>query len=93
VRPIPAYKAGLYGLTENRQLSNSNPKPAFIPVHRTGFSACFNKIIHELDINLEGKFRKRNIRSETTMIQYTNKLMSVAEKLLKAADEKLNRPT
>ena len=43
VRPIPAYKAGLYGLTENRQLSNSNPKPAFIPVHRTGFSACFNK--------------------------------------------------
>ena len=43
VRPIPAYKAGHYGLTENRQLSNSNPKPAFIPVHRTGFSACFNK--------------------------------------------------
>ena len=24
LRPIPAYKAGLYGLTENRQLSNSN---------------------------------------------------------------------
>ena len=45
MRPIPAYKAGLYGLTENRQLSNSNPKPALIPVHRTGFSACFNKAI------------------------------------------------
>ena len=43
VRPIPAYKAGLHGLTEKRQLSNSNPKSAFIPVHRTGFSACFNK--------------------------------------------------
>jgi len=43
VRPIPAYKAGLYGLTENRQLSNSNPKPPFIPVHRTGHSACFSK--------------------------------------------------
>jgi len=43
VRPIPAYKAGLYGLTENQQLSNSSPKPAFIPVHRTGFSAYFNK--------------------------------------------------
>jgi hypothetical protein len=43
VRPIPAYKAGLYGLTETRQLSNSNTKPAFIPVHRTGFSASFNK--------------------------------------------------
>ena len=43
VRPIPAYKAGLYGLTENRQLSNSNPKPPFIPVHRTGHSGCFSK--------------------------------------------------
>jgi len=43
VRPIPAYKAGLYGLTEDRQLSNANTKPAFIPVHRTGFSACLNK--------------------------------------------------
>ena len=44
VRPIPAYKAGLYGLTENQQLSNTSPKPAFIPVHRTGFSAYFNKV-------------------------------------------------
>src|SRR4030043_1922780 len=43
VRPIPAYKAGLYGLTEDRQLSESNSKPPFIPVHRTGFSGCFNK--------------------------------------------------
>jgi hypothetical protein len=42
VRPIPAYKAGLYGLTEDRQLSESNSKPPFIPVHRTGFSGCFN---------------------------------------------------
>src|SRR3989304_628811 len=43
VRPTPAYKAGLYGLTENRQLSNSNTKPPFIPVHRTGHSGCFSK--------------------------------------------------
>ena len=43
VRPIPAYKAGLYGLTENRQLSESNSKPPFIPVHRTGFSGGLNK--------------------------------------------------
>jgi hypothetical protein len=43
VRPIPAYKAGLYGLTENRQLSESNSKPPFIPVHRTGLSGYFNK--------------------------------------------------
>ena len=38
-----AIKAGLYGLTENRQLSESNSKPPFIPVHRTGFSGCLNK--------------------------------------------------
>ena len=46
MRPIPAYKAGLYGLTENRQLSNSNPKPPFIPVHRTGHSGCFSKVLY-----------------------------------------------
>jgi hypothetical protein len=50
VRPIPAYKAGLYGLTENRQLSESNSKPPFIPVHRTGFSGYFNKKRKALDI-------------------------------------------
>jgi hypothetical protein len=48
VRPIPAYKAGLYGLTETRQLSNSDATPAFIPVHRTGFSAYLNKFYQEI---------------------------------------------
>ena len=43
MRPIPAYKAGLYGLTEDRQLSESNSKPPFIPVHRTGHSGNFSK--------------------------------------------------
>jgi len=43
VRPIPAYKAGLYGLTEDRQLSESNSKPPFIPVHRTGHSGNLSK--------------------------------------------------
>jgi hypothetical protein len=50
---------------------------------------CCNKIIHELDINLAGRYRKRNVRSERTMIRYTNTLILVAEKLLKAVDEKL----
>jgi hypothetical protein len=45
VRLIPAYKAGLYGLTETRQLSNSNSKPPLIPVHRTGFSGYSNKSV------------------------------------------------
>jgi hypothetical protein len=45
--------AGLYGLTEDRQLSNSNAKPPFIPVHRRGFSRYFNKNTHDLSsINL-----------------------------------------
>ena len=44
MRPIPAYKAGLYGLTEDRQLSESNSKPPFIPVHRTGHSGNFSKM-------------------------------------------------
>jgi len=56
VRPIPAHRAGLYGLTENRQLSKSNAKPAFIPVHRTGFSAGFNK-----DRNSNGRDWKRGL--------------------------------
>ena len=53
MRRIPAYKAGLYGLTENRQLSNSNPKPPFIPVHRTGHSGCFSKKKIPLIANLK----------------------------------------
>jgi hypothetical protein len=50
---------------------------------------CRNKIIHELDINLEGKYRKRNVRSESKMLQYTNALISVAEELVKAVDKRL----
>ncbi|MDP2910012.1 MAG: hypothetical protein Q8N69_02995 [bacterium] len=56
VRPIPAYKAGLYGLTENRKLSNANSKLSFIPVHRTGFSASFNKFNY-MNINIRQKKR------------------------------------
>jgi hypothetical protein len=37
VRPIPAYKAGLYGLTENRQLSNFNSKQHSSPFTERGF--------------------------------------------------------
>jgi len=45
MRPIPAYKAGLYGLTENLQPSNSYLKTPFIPVRTTGHSGCFSKIL------------------------------------------------
>jgi hypothetical protein len=51
VAPIPAHRAGHYGLTESRQLSYSDSKSLFIPVHRTGHSGCFRKrirFIHQL---------------------------------------------
>ena len=59
MRPIPAYKAGLYGLTENRQLSESNSKPPFIPVHRTGFSGGLNKYYNNGKISLKRLVLKR----------------------------------
>ncbi len=48
-----------------------------------------NKIIHELDINLEGDRRKRNHRALTTMKDHANKLLELAEQILREVDEKL----
>jgi len=48
-----------------------------------------NKIIHELDIDLEAHRRNRNVRSESVMKTYTNTLIFLAESLLKAVDNKL----
>ena len=70
VRPIPAYKAGLHGLRENRQLSNSNSKPAFIPVHRTGFSASFNKkIVLSRRVGIQILVRKASLLSKMVTLQ------------------------
>jgi hypothetical protein len=48
-----------------------------------------NKIIHELDINLEGHRRKRNVRSLNQMIEHTNALLEIGEKVLAEVDEQL----
>ena len=48
-----------------------------------------NKIIHELDINLDGDRRKRNHRGLTAMKAHTNKLLELAEEILREVDEKL----
>lgn len=48
-----------------------------------------NKIIHELDINLDAPRRKRNVRGEPKMRAYTNTLLDVAARILRAVDVKL----
>jgi len=48
-----------------------------------------NKIIHELDINLDIERRTRNLRSRAAMIAHTDSLLSVAERILKGVDGKL----
>ena len=48
-----------------------------------------NQIIHELDVNLDGERRRRNIRGQTDMRRYSNGLLSVAQNLIEAVDGKL----
>ena len=52
-----------------------------------------NKIIHELDINLNAPRRNRNVRSESEMRSYTNTLLKLAENLLEGVDEKIRGAT
>lgn len=49
-----------------------------------------NKIIHELDINLDADRRNRNIRSEEKMKVYTNSLIDLGQNILIALDKKLS---
>jgi hypothetical protein len=48
-----------------------------------------NKIIHELDIDLEGKRRKRNIRGQDDMFGYADTLLAVADGLIAQVELKL----
>ncbi len=52
-----------------------------------------NKIIHELDINLDAPRRNRNVRNEPTMRKHTNILLGLAEDILDAVDKKLKTAT
>jgi hypothetical protein len=52
-----------------------------------------NKIIHELDIDLEGKRRKRNIRGRDEMFGFAEKLLAVADGLIKQVESKLGLST
>ncbi len=48
-----------------------------------------NKIIHELDTNLDGDRRKRNIRGRDAMMKATNRLLEVGEQMLGEVDSVL----
>jgi hypothetical protein len=48
-----------------------------------------NKIIHELDINLEAHMRTRNVRSQRDMIRATNRLFALGAALIASVDTRL----
>jgi hypothetical protein len=48
-----------------------------------------NKIIHELDINLEGDRRRRNLRRREPMMQHTDALLALGEDMVREVDERL----
>ena len=45
-----------------------------------------NKIIHELDIDLNAQRRNRNIRGRDAMVEHTQTLLSVAQKVVEAVE-------
>lgn len=49
-----------------------------------------NKIIHELDINLDVPRRTRNLRSQTTMIRDTERLFRLAHSMIASVDNRLS---
>lgn len=48
-----------------------------------------NKIIHELDLNLEARTRTRNVRSQATMIRDTERLFRLVQALVLSVDGRL----
>lgn len=50
-----------------------------------------NKIIHELDIDLNAPRRKRNLRTQIKMKNHTEALLDLAENFLKTVDTKLSK--
>ena len=49
-----------------------------------------NKIIHEMDINFDGKGSKRNNRKVTEIVKYINVLLELGEKFIKEVDDRMN---
>ena len=51
--------------------------------------AIRNKIIHELDINLDADRRKRNLRGRNPMMKHANALLEIGEQILREVDGRL----
>lgn len=49
-----------------------------------------NKIIHEMDINFDGKGSKRNKRKVTEIVKYINVLLELGEKFIEEVDNRMN---
>ena len=49
-----------------------------------------NKIIHELDIHLGARRRTRTVRSQTTMIQSTERIFQLAHAMIASVDKRLS---
>jgi len=73
--------AAAFGLTAGELSTNfQDLKPIF---------DVRNKIIHELDINLGGERRKRNLRSKGDLVRYSNSLLAAGEDLVRAVHRQL----
>jgi hypothetical protein len=48
-----------------------------------------NQIIHELDMNLESHNRKRRVRSQKTMKEYSERLLKLCSAIIKDTDARL----
>lgn len=48
-----------------------------------------NKIIHELDIDLDASKRKRRVRSQVDLVDNSDHILSITKKVLEAVDAKL----
>lgn len=49
-----------------------------------------NKIIHELDVNLDAERRKRNLRGRETMMKHASTILELAERILKDVHRQLD---
>ncbi len=78
---------------ELQQIAQAFALPAKdIPLDNPSLSNVFrvrNNIIHELDMDLSGKRRKRNIRRQTDMIKHTNELLKLGSGFVKHVSKKL----
>ena len=65
------------------------PKTVVDVTRLTEIFGIRNKIIHELDINLDSERRKRTLRGREPMMKHTKALLQVGEDILMGVDRQL----